>query len=1082
MPSVAELRSRDDHSYAHVFFIEGLEYAWTDHADLSGTSWIGTDYGARTVIHGLKLPDTIERSIELRDGGLLEGGHLSVTLIDRDGATLVDLLGRVRDDSTMVELGEPLLPTAKGTGVTNLAGLGTSSIDARNKHIGIERIGPDGERNYFSIFPHAVTKGIGKYHPVTAWDASTGIDQDTLPAVFVTDAPRDFAGRRCALYEIHQDDDGTWKSWKDTYNGGGLVWFGQLRDEGRLEGLREWRLDCDGERSWLSGALNSARPSKSYPLIGKAPPAKTGESGIAVWFMRQRVGAMSASNPIYHDGIFFQNDFATTDDTVDEIVSHVSSQIVLARDGGAGAVAASPDGGPYADDTNATEANRWADISKERIRIKVDDGAVGSNYQGVMYICMHLDKWLTMGWDPQFQRTLPDSDIRRVRFFPVQGQQFDAGLGHGMQTAPGPGYWMAEFSTIPPSDGSTLPGAWDNDGKFRFYKPQYEGGAYFLRSSAGQQVAIAVGAGPYAEGQWGMLPAQTAKIDGSTACTDAGLWLFRGVRRTDPEEEDGEEYAQVAICSWVTDSQGRIAEDSDGLAALYIERWVDPRAFGFPFKKLNGTWGWSGSQEDAVTATPLGVIGACQTQGDAGLPDPLRNTIGRMLVSTGTATITGTANAPSYVQGQNAIYGGPQNGYLGDYESADMSLAIPREHVDVGSLFACVDALPEGFSPLAFGKYSTVGPVPADELLGEMLSSRAWAMGLKYSAFGPTFNFFPIFGPWDPADVVADINAATDLAGDVMDSQSLIAQQGIRWKAPVDRWSLEHGADPFGENAATIEGRALDPGARGRRGRVEGSQRDRGLVNRDLFNEPNLPSSHYSNWRGDWRTLWQKTASEWYARRHFPVTLPLKRTVNVGVGDLVTYTDALPASPSGTYGVTSHLARVIGHTYRIGGAHHEVTLLVDERPLSATPHCAPIARVWAYDITGGSGTLYCARPGVEDWDDGNWAGHSGKRSDVYGFAEPSWSSVGGDMTAIIYQSFDGSTWGNTVTLDVDSVDANTHQMTVSNVSGTLHRDTEKFIIPRAYADQDANSWPLSVFGVHTDNTGDHNGTTGRRFV
>lgn len=1077
MPDVADLRARASRRHAYVLFIEGIAYAWTDEAELAGTSWIGTAYGAgRTVIDGLVLPSggwTV--SVDVRGGGVLEGGQMRVGLIDRDGATLVDLFAAQTDDGD--QLGQSVTPRTPPSQMEALAGVGTSVIvDARGRDIGLERIGPAGERRYYWIIPEP---GIGLDHPVREYTTTDSAD-DELPAVYVTDGPRQFAGRKVALYEVHQDDDGTWKSWGDTYRGGGLVWCGTLRDEGEIEDLRTWQISCDGMPSWLARALNSTRPSRGYPVLSEVN-LKAAERGIAVWFDRASRG-LSTEQFLQHTGSFFHEDFTTTDLDAAALAARVATEVQRARNGGTGSTAGAD--GDYADSATQANALRWATFSRNSVSIRVNDSS--ANFRGTMHVCLHRKAWRALGWDLEFQRQLPHDDPRFVEFVPVQHQKILWGvdfstLGDEVDV-PGPDYWIGRFTTDKPS-ASENPRAAErtNDGNNRSYTPQFVGGAYYLDGAARQQIRIGTGnsSAPYLDGQAGIRPIQGAQVSG-TDCDTACLWLFEGVRRTDAEEEDGEKYAQVAVCSWV-DSLGRVGVDSNGDPAIHIDGWLDPRVYGLPYRRMQDDWGVSLVQEEPLTATPLGVIGACDYNGYPGPPDLVHKTLGRLMLSTGTATSSGSSAAPVHVQGKNAVAFAELLGRIGDYEVADHGLGIPVKHVDYGSLLEAMQGLPAFPSPLSRARYAYVGPIDSLEVIRQIMGPRGLAMGLTRGYFGPRFAWWSIYGAWNPDDVVATIDASTDLVAESPTADALTASQSIRWAAPIDRFSLSYGGT-LGEGAR-MDTRALDPGARGRSGRVEHSVEDYGLVDPKAWEGQQKPADHHSKWLADWRELHQRTAAGWYAKRHFPLSLSVRRGLDLGVGDLVRYTDTLPASPAGEYGLVSYLARVVSLTHKPYGEAVDVTLLVQADPPGGDGrrHFGPILRVWGYDITAGAGTLLCSSPGVRGWEDGNWSGHGYNRSDVAGFGEPSWSITGGDCKAVIYQSFDGTTWGNAVTLVVDSVDEVAHTCTVSSVSGTLYRDAEKFMVLRAYADQDSDSWVRVQYGVITDETGDALGVAGWRF-
>lgn len=508
MATVSDLKARDFQDVAYLFVVEGLPYAWSDKLPSDYLDGYGE---GRTVRKGLLLPSSYTISLDIRSSPLIEGGHLEVGLIDEDHTTLVNLFGSSRDTTTLQQVGEPITPGMKTKAMEAIAGWGDSApdIDARGKDIGIEHIGPDGERRYWWIFPDNPKKGIGLDHPVSEWQAASPIDT-TLPPVFVSDDPYIFAGRKAVIYEVHKDDDGTWKSWADTYAGGGLLWFGTLRDEGRLDGLRTWRLKCDGPGSWLSKALNTSRPDVGFPASPRTNLASN-ERGVAVWFWRDS-GVGDFDGYTYHDAILFVNDLASSDNTPQEIAEHVGTQVGLARDSGTGATdpsdttggAGNPtDGGAYADAASKGAASRWGFFSLNGASIKT---GISGGTRGAMAICMHEKAWLACGWDPNVQPHHDDDDPRKVQFYSGHGSVQT--VGHGTLNPPGPGYWVGVFTTDSPGETADR----DNGGNDRHYSPQFPGGAMFLDGNGGQVVGIGIGTGPYMPGQNGYRPSAKAKI------------------------------------------------------------------------------------------------------------------------------------------------------------------------------------------------------------------------------------------------------------------------------------------------------------------------------------------------------------------------------------------------------------------------------------------------------------------------------------------------------------------------------------------------------------------------------------------
>ena len=249
MPTVTELRSRPHAEVCYGFAIAGLPYLWvTDHSSVTGTTidtapllsgWgatMPTSMGPRTVLRGLILPDLREAFDEKT--GQLELSQVTIKLVDYDGI-LADLFATEGKDSDV--LGEDIQPgtSALGTSVLIQGGL---TVNPRGRHIGLERIGPSGQRGYYSCFPWTA---IGPHHPVNPNGA-----QDEGPApIPISNDPINFAGRQCAVYMFYRDPNATgsaaWASFQDQYDANGVHWYGQLLDRGTIDGgSRIWSLSA----------------------------------------------------------------------------------------------------------------------------------------------------------------------------------------------------------------------------------------------------------------------------------------------------------------------------------------------------------------------------------------------------------------------------------------------------------------------------------------------------------------------------------------------------------------------------------------------------------------------------------------------------------------------------------------------------------------------------------------------------------------------------------------------------------------------------------------------------------------------
>ena len=87
---IADIIAKAHRSGAYVLFIEGVPYAITDRSEIAGTgafSWIGTAYGARSVIEGLTVPEAISYETSRENGMLSSEDGASFEIIDFEGKT-----------------------------------------------------------------------------------------------------------------------------------------------------------------------------------------------------------------------------------------------------------------------------------------------------------------------------------------------------------------------------------------------------------------------------------------------------------------------------------------------------------------------------------------------------------------------------------------------------------------------------------------------------------------------------------------------------------------------------------------------------------------------------------------------------------------------------------------------------------------------------------------------------------------------------------------------------------------------------------------------------------------------------------
>jgi len=216
--------------------------------------------------------------------------------------------------------------------------------------------------------------------------------------------------------------------------------------------------------------------------------------------------------------------------------------------------------------------------------------------------------------------------------------------------------------------------------------------------------------------------------------------------------------------------------------------------------------------------------------------------------------------------------------------------------------------------------------------------------------------------------------------------------------------------------------------------------------------------------RRRWRRLF-----DYYNRRNFKVQgVALHFNDSIWPGDLVQWTDPWLVDQSGSYGVTGAVGVITSVTHHAKAEQTTVDAVLFEAPTDSYRMCAPLARVVRYDSSGP--TLYCAKDHFE-------ASVGGfDHVDVSAFAEPDWSSDGGNASIAVWQ-YDGNTWTTAGYQTVSSVDADANTITLSGTlsGGTgYYRDRDSVVVFREHANQ-AATWVLNKHAPIADDSGEVGG-------
>lgn len=1067
--SVAEILRDEDAIWAWVMFIEGCPVAFSSRPELVGSgegSWIGTDHGAREVVLGLIVPPELPTGrSEPFEGEILEAA-VTAKLLDFDGR-VVELFRDEDQDEFTDTLGASLRPSDDPAPETTVGPLGTS-IDLWGRNVGIEAIGPAGERMHFWIWPSSSPPGYD--HPVS--DLLTA----KFPTLYVTDRPTIWAGRKVAIYSIVYDKDtGTWPGWEEQHEGGAMRWIGTLRDHGvwvpiTHEGARTRALDLylASARSWLGRSLNALRPP-DWKLVEQGVEFTEANGRVAVWITGEAEWSENEGinyNNYTAQSIISGNTLAGLD-TVDAVVNRINNIIQCAlqdEDQGMGTVLASSNvakggGGPWRPDVDFAYRNFELTSGGKllRIKMKVQDETAA---KFVGNLVLHRDAWALLGFDVHAQSQFLSLDD-------LGGEVPIGGPGWGSEVAgdnlvPIPGYYWFRASTMS-EDGEFD----DNNGQWRNYPAPWEGGTVRFHELGGDLVRLAVGEFP-CEDQLAA-PYKIGDTISGQQVNAAGWWLFRGVRYTENDWAAGDDpvdLIQVALCEWVLTADGLgVAEDEAGSATMRIVRWEDPRRFHLPYKRFKGDWVCAvGSLE----CTPVAVIGGTLKH----LPDKAHWLPVRLLLSSGTAVRSEAGQWVGTTGGDSHVIDQPfEDTYASDMEVRDLGIGLPRAAVDHHSFRRCASKLPGGVnSRLNRSMHVLHGPAQSELILKSIMQARMWAWTLKRQpgAAVPSFGAHDAIATLSVSDVevvLTDDDKASPLKA--MDWEPKVP---LRDGGPYDAFHVDAGWDVIeGDFGFHLELLSDDHGRRFRRGQIVWAMEDRGLANPELYSGQQPPD--HVKWVDDARSRFASQAGKFWSKRVFlyETIVNPRVAMELGLGTIVRVQDPRAESPQGTRGL-DHLGWVVDFSLLtakpFGGCARVVVLLQPWR-VGTRGVWGPIAQALWFDT--GTSKLHCS----EDY----FGVHKLKPThrDVDGFTEPPYSSIGGDPArVVIRQSEDCVRYpeGFEVRADVIAVDRENNTLTLDNVTGKIYRDMFKWITLDAHSNQ-TSDWVLALYVPQSDLEGIH---------
>jgi hypothetical protein len=1047
--TVAELAQRPEQRVAYLFVVDGLRYMWSDVLDLCGSgagSWLGEDYGDRVVLlgHGggdaSMIPDSIETGTDL-ESGMLRGSSIDINITDRDGV-LIELMKEPDEVDYFAERLSPTMDPAPAT----VVGWGGATVDVHGRCVGAETIGPAGERHLYNCFPGSSLPGMDH----AAVDST---DNLTIARSAISDAPEWLQGRRCALYVIRADPTtgltgaAAYPDWQTQFDSGySLLWWGTVQtvdNEGHV-----WKIACDGPDSLLRKSLNTTSPSEWRPLSGNLslrtdPGEREDLMGIAFNYLSPDV---TINNRRCGYSLFDETDDVIPSGLgVSALADTIRARLTTLS------AATGPDGEEW---TNYRNSALKFDLGV--IAVRTDDDSPALN--AIIHLCLHEKVWRYLGWDPITQaRTVAEIESQYDAPFKPLVDFFTPMTGI-TSPVPGPGYYYGTFGTIPVgmTAGENGPSV-DSDGVWRSYFPLVEAGVTMLQPQGGQEVTLAFGSSPYWTGQLARPVADHVMTNG-LPCDRTGFLVFKGSYRESIEEDAIDRYA-VAKVSWASQNE-TISEDGEGACTVFVERYLDPRLFGFkdpPFKTV-----WSALNLEWST---LAVIGYNTNSLDYAHLVALR-----LLLSTGTKAF----DAGSYEGVPGATYELGDNAHPdavaphlegSDQDIADLGLAVPHELIDWQSFINTADALPVGGfkSNLNRVKIAYQGPFDSQQLLEDLLKPRAWAMGLA----GYRYSLHSMPAVLDADDATVTITEAD------LDSQVFpyVPKVGMTPFTGVDTGEIEYHFSATSEGGETSSEpiKPLSARAKNRHGNSSISLTGRGLVDRRHWID-DKDNAKPEDWLSAWRQLWNSTMSEYLLAPHqmleaLPVRSPKANSLNPGT--VVLLTNAWAATRTGAYGMIGRVGRVMSVRRDTQSLTATCDILVQAGDANTRRRFSPIAAVLDDVETlekrhdAASRTIFCY---------GDRFGASGG-SDVKYFAEPSWSAIGGDALVHGY-SYDGSAWSKKFQFEVESVDTTAHTITykAGTFSGTFREREYHVLVLAGYDDQTA-AWPKALFLVHTLSTG-----------
>ena len=1050
----------------YVWAIDGIEVLFATDEVLDDAYAVAQ--GFISVQHGLHPPQGLKEAIDLREL-IPEATDAQLVVEDLDD-TLPELFAGDPYDY------EPLVFTLEPTDVP--------VAELFGKYVGMERIGPAGERHRFSCIPGF---SVGFKH----LGNNEAFANDVGPTP-VSDHPVLWEGRRCAVYRVKLVG-GAWQDLADAKR----VWSGTLRADGDLEG-RTWAFDCFGPESWMGGNLGRGRyqtPQRVLPLFSLEPAetvmradlwlrdiAELQEEYIKYTYV-DRITSTDANNGLNDDA--YLEGATTYEDVVaafqlffDDIVDSTQNVDSLAFN---------------RNDKNDIyyETANGADGVTLRWKRSDDDRVAGGDIETTtaeMRMTAHGKVWRALGYDPELEVPSP------FTFVPA-----DQIVGFGE------GYYDATFTAATPTamdqvlNGEPTPnvGLYTNEGSPRRWPPVYQGGAVAFSGETRQEFRL-MSIDPLlisgSKSRPLMASADDESVpysisDGVGDVTHQGLMVFEGpYRRADDDDKvdpvagyafeiererrEGRTVQLARVC-WRASADGAIAVDLGGWPRLVVYRWYDPRDFGFDFKPIDGQWGGFRKVQPDV-GTIVGRPLAAWEYSDQG--DKAMTVLRRIMLTTGTAGAWYTddtfatevfgLSAGGIVQqpGVNDD-GGP---VVADAEDAYLGLRIPSSMVAAPAVFAAASS--NVGNNLKRCKVASVEVASSERTIARLLAPMGVAIGYAGGVFTP-FDVARFPSPYDATTITPE-----SLGGDPEGTPiSAVPRQRLRkWQA-LDKIVVNARIEPTsGDYHERRERTSTDVGSTSRAQQVVQQVDGAWLL------DPSVELAG-ADWDAELIPRWRQLFNFWAApHTRIAPRLHALEAEDIHAGDAVLYSDPWAINRSGEYGVSVAVGRVLSRTWDADDevADFEILLAAESDFKMWAP--AAIATRYDEDDEAQGFRLLCLDDMYGDRSDGSF--------DVDGFEEPPWSTEG-DLADIEIFQFDGAPdgpnqatggWTRGIFGVVESIHAEVGnsflKLTGALTGQTYFRDMHHIVVFAQWSVQ-SSVWVKRWFAPITDSDGTHSGGT-----